>query len=363
MRGQKEQQATMLLGLAPDDFVPADHPIRPIRAVVDQVLAEVSPQFTEMYARIGRPSVPPEHLVKASLLMALYSVPSERQFCERLRYDLLFKWFLGLPINQPAFNPTTFTKNRQRLLEQDVAVRVLAGVVEEARLQGLLSEDHFSVDGTLMEAWASLKSVQPKDGDDEPPRGQGGGRNREVDFHGERRSNATHASTTDPEAKLMRKGSNQAARLCYAGHLLVENRNGFIVDALLTEATGYAERQAALELLERQGIGAGATLGADKSYDTQSFVAALDDRGVDPHIARHTTNRRSAVPEPVAADPGYRLSQRRRKLVEEPFGWLKTVAQSRKLRYLGVVLNNLWFTFAAAAYNLVRLAKFRPQYA
>lgn len=363
MRGQDEQQATMLLGLAPDDFVPADHPIRSIRAVVDAVLREVSPQFDAMYARTGRPSVPPEHLVKASLLMALYSIPSERQFCERLRYDLLFKWFLGLPINEPPFDPTSFTKNRQRLLEQDVAVAVLSGVVEEARRRKLLSEDHFSVDGTLMEAWASLKSVQPKDGDDEPPRGQGGGRNREVDFHGQRRSNATHASTTDPEAKLMRKGNNQAARLCYAGHVLVENRNGFIVDALLTEATGYAEREAAVELLERQGIAAGATLGADKSYDTRDFVAALDERGISPHIARHTTNRRSAVPEAVAVEPGYALSQRRRKLAEEPFGWLKTVAQSRKLRYLGVALNNLWFTFAATAYNLVRLAKLRPRYA
>lgn len=360
MRGQAERQATMLLGLAPDDFVPADHPIRSIRAVVDAVLRDVSPQFEAMYARIGRPSVPPEHLVKASLLMALYSIPSERQFCERLRYDLLFKWFLGLPITEPPFDPTTFTKNRQRLLEQDVAMTVLAGVVEEARRRKLLSEDHFSVDGTLMEAWASLKSVQPKD-EDEPPRG--GGRNREANFHGERRSNATHASTTDPEARLMRKGSGQEARLCYAGHLLVENRNGFIVDAILTEATGFAEREAALALLERQGIGAGATIGADKGYDTRDFVAELDARGIGPHIARHTTNRRSAVPETVAAEAGYRLSQRRRKLVEEPFGWLKTVAQSRKLRYLGVALNNLWFTFAAAAYNLVRLAKFRPQYA
>ena len=358
MRGQQERQATMLLGLAPDEFVPADHPIRRIRAVVDAVLREVSPQFDTMYARIGRPSVPPEHLVKASLLMALYSIPSERQFCERLRYDLLFKWFLGLPITEPPFDPTSFTKNRQRLLEQDVAVQVLAGVVEEARRQKLLSEDHFSVDGTLMEAWASLKSVQPKD-DDDPPRG--GGRNREANFHGQRRTNATHASTTDPGAKLMRKGNSQEARLCYAGHLLVENRNGFIVDAVLTEATGLAEREAALELLERQGIGSGATLGADKSYDTRDFVARLDERGVRPHIARHTTNRRSAVPDVVAAEPGYRLSQRRRKLVEEPFGWLKTVAQSRKLRYVGVTLNNLWFTFAAAAYNLVRLARSQAQ--
>jgi transposase len=360
MRGQTERQAAMLVAVAPEDFIPRDHPIRRIREIVDVVLARLSPQFSTMYARIGRPSVPPEHLIKATLLMAFYSIRSERQFCERLQYDLLFKWFLGLTINEKVFDPTSFTKNRDRLLKQDIAVLVLAEVVEEARRRKLLSDDHFSVDGTLLQAWASLKSLQPRDEQD-PAAGNDGGRNREVDFHGQRRRNATHVSRTDPEAKLARKGSAQEARLCYAGHLLVENRNGFIVDALLSEATGTAEREAALRLLERRGIGAGATLAADKGYDTRDFVAALQERRIVPHIARNTSNRRSAVPESIAAEEGYALSQRRRKLAEEPFGWLKTVAQSRKLRFLGVELNQLWYLFSAAAYNLVRLAKLQPQ--
>lgn len=360
MRGGTERQAAMLVAVAPEDFIPKDHPIRHIREIVDVVLARLSPQFSTMYARIGRPSVPPEHLIKATLLMAFYSIRSERQLCERLQYDLLFKWFLGLTINEKVFDPTSFTKNRERLLKQEIAVLVLAEVVEEARRRKLLSEDHFSVDGTLLQAWASLKSIQPRDEQD-PPAGSGGGRNREVDFRGQRRRNETHVSRTDPEAKLARKGSAQEARLCYAGHLLVENRNGFIVDALLSEATGTAEREAALRLLERQSIGAGATLAADKGYDTRDFVAALQERGIVPHIARNTSNRRSAVPESIAAEEGYALSQRRRKLAEEPFGWFKTVAQSRKLRFLGVEVNQLWYLFSAAAYNLVRLAKLQPQ--
>jgi len=361
MRGRTERQAEMLVAVSPEDFIPRGHPIRRIREIVDVVLARLSPEFNGMYARIGRPSVPPEHLIKATLLMAFYSIRSERQFCERLQYDLLFKWFVGLTINEAVFDPTSFTKNRERLLKQDIAVLVLGEVVEEARRRKLLSEDHFSVDGTLLQAWASLKSIRPRDEQEDPPAGNSGGRNREVDFHGQRRRNATHVSRTDPEAKLARKGSAQEARLSYSGHLLVENRNGFVVDALLSEATGTAERDAALRLLERQGIGAGATLGADKGYDTRDFVAALQAMGISPHIARNTSNRRSAVPEDIAAEEGYALSQRKRKLAEEPFGWLKTVAQSRKLRYLGVAVNQLWFLFGAAAYNLVRLAKLQPQ--
>jgi len=358
MRGEKERQATMLVGATAEDLVPARHPIRRIREVVDRLLEELSPVFAEMYAERGRPSIPPEHLLKSTLLMALYSIRSERQFCERLQYDLLFKWFLGLNIMDRAFNPTTFTHNRERLLKHQVAEAFLAATVAEARRQRLLSEDHFSVDGTLLQAWASLKSFRPRDDQDPPP---GGGRNAPANFHGQQRTNETHVSTSDPEARLMRKGSQQEAKLCFAGHLLTENRNGLIVEALLSEASGRAEREAALRLVGRHGLRPGATLGADKAYDTRSFVADLQAQGVVPHIARNTSGRRSAVPEAVAATPGYAISQRRRKLVEEPFGWLKTVAQSRKLRYLGVARNQLWFLIAAAGYNLIRLAKLSPQ--
>jgi transposase len=358
MRGRPERQAKMLFHVSPEDLIPARHPIRRIRELVDAMLGELSTRFAEMYPERGRPSIPPEYLLKGTLLMALYSIRSERQFCERLQYDLLFKWFLGLNITDEAFDPSGFSHNRQRLLGQEIAEAFLGETVRQARKQRLISEDHFTVDGTLLQAWASLKSFRPKD-EDEPP--AGGGRNAPSDFHGQRRSNQTHVSTTDPEARLMRKGRQQEARLCYSGHLLTENRNGFIVDALLGEASGWSEREAAVRLVDRQQLKPGATLGADKAYDTQDFVAALDERGIVPHIARNTSRRRSAVPESVAETDGYALSLRRRKLVEEPFGWLKTVAGSRKLRYLGVKRNQLWFLVAAAGYNLVRLARLTPQ--
>jgi hypothetical protein len=290
--------------------------------------------------------------------MAFYSIRSERQFCERLQYDLLFKWFLGLNITDPAFDPTAFSHNRERLLEHEIAETFLGETVRQARRLRLISEDHFTVDGTLLQAWASLKSFRPRD-EGEPP--AGGGRNAPSDFHGQRRSNQTHVSRTDPQARLMRKGRHQEARLSYCGHLLTENQNGIIVDALLSEASGTAEREAAVHLVDRQKLKPGATLGADKAYDTRSFVEALTERGVVPHVARNTSGRRSAVPDAVAESPGYATSQRRRKLVEEPFGWLKTVAGSRKLRYLGVRRNQLWFLIVAAGYNLVRLARLTPQ--
>lgn len=359
MRGRNERQAKMLLGVTPDDLVPAKHPIRRIRELVDDILDGLSPLFEEMYSDRGRPSIPPEQLLKATLLMAFYSIRSERQFCERLQYDLLFKWFLGLNITDSAFDPTTFTHNRERLLRHEVAEAFLGATVREARSRRLISEDHFTVDGTLLQAWASLKSFRPRD-DQEPP-SSGGGRNAPADFHGQSRSNETHVSTTDPEARLMRKGSQQEAKLCFAGHLLTENRNGLIVDAMLSEATGRAERDAALRLVERQRLKPGATLGADKAYDTQAFVAELDARGIVPHIARNTSGRRSAVPDEVAETAAYLTSQRRRKLVEEPFGWFKTVAGSRKLRYLGVARNQFWFHFVAVGYNLIRIARLTPQ--
>jgi transposase len=361
MRGQDEQQGQMLLGVTPEDFIPEDHPIRRIRSLADAVLKQLSPQLSAMYSTIGRPSVPPEHLIKATLLMALYSIRSERQFCERLRYDLLFKWFLGLNINDPAFNPTTFTKNRERLLDQEIAMAVLGEVTREARKRRLVSDDHFTVDGTLLQAWASFKSVRPRD-DADGPSSTGGGRNREVSFHGQRRTNETHLSTTDPEARLARKGNGQEARLSFAGHLLMENRNGLILDVLITEATGRAEREAALVMLDRRLTPRKrVTLAGDKGYDTRDFVEELRQRGVTPHVAQNTSKRRSAIDRRTTRHPGYVLSQRVRKRVEECFGWAKTVAGGRKLRYLGVRKNQLWATFTAVAFNLLRMANLEPQ--
>jgi transposase len=357
MRGKVERQATMLLGVTAEELVPPKHPIRRIRELVDGILAELSPTFAAMYAERGRPSIPPEYLLKGTLLMALYSIRSERQFCERLQYDLLFKWFLGLNITDAAFDPTAFSHNRERLLKHEVAGAFLAATVAEAGKRRLLSEDHFTVDGTLLQAWASLKSFRARDDEDGPA---GPGRNAPSDFHGQRRRNETHVSTTDPEARLMRKGGQQEARLSFSGHLLTENRHGLIVDAMLTTATGYAEREAALALADRQSLRPGATLGADKAYDTAAFVAALRQRGITPHIAQHTQRRGSAVPDAIAGSSGYAVSQRRRKLVEECFGWCKTVAASRKLRYLGVARNQHWFQMVAAGYNLVRMLRLAP---
>lgn len=352
MRGDSTEQAQMLLAITPDQLVPADHPIRRIKPLVEGVLARLSPLFDKMYAERGRPSIPPEHLLKASLLSALYSIRSERQFCERLRYDLLFKWFLDLNIADPGFDPSSFSKNRERLLAHDVARAFFAEVVAEAKRRHLLSAEHFTVDGTLLEAWASLKSYRPRDEQDPPP---GGGRNVEVDFRGQRRRRETHVSRTDPEALLFKKGASQAAKLSFMGHLLTENRHGLVVDVELTQATGYAERTAALRMLQRQRRGG--TVGADKAYDTRDFVAGCRAHGITPHLARNTSGRRSAIDGRTTRHVGYAYSQCRRKLVEEVFGWMKTVAGGRKLRYLGVARNQLWAELTAAAYNLLRMAK------
>jgi IS5 family transposase len=299
--------------------------------------------------------VPPEHLVKATLLMAFYTIRSERQFCERLQYDLLFKWFLGLNITDPAFDHSTFAKNRERLMKQEIVQALLGEVVREARRRRLVSEEHFTVDGTLLQAWASIKSLRPRSDEVEPP--EGGGRNRPVDFHGQRRSNETHVSRTDPKARLARKGNGQPALLSYAEHVLMENRNGLILDLLLTQATGRCEREAAVELLDRlERRAQRCTLGADKAYDTREFVAALRARKVTPHVAQNTSRRRSAIDGRTTRHPGYGISQRVRKLVEEIFGWSKTVGGSRKLRFVGLAKNQLWTGFTAIAYNLVRIA-------
>ena len=352
MRGESERQATMMLGLTPDGFVPKSHPLRRIKPLVDSALRRMSPLFDEIYADNGRPSIPPEHLLKASLLMAFFTIRSERQFCEQLRYNLLFKWFLDLNVEDEPFHPTTFTKNSERLLEADAARVLLKEVVKEARRRRLLSADHFSDDGTLLDAWASHKRYRPRD-EQGPPKG--GGRNRPRDFKGERRRRDTHASTTDPEAQLYRKGKQQEARLCYLGHVLSENRHGLVVDVELTEADGYAEREAALAMLERSVRGP-ATLGADRAYDTRDFVGDLRALGVTPHVAQNERGRRSAIDRRTTRHPGYAQSQRRRKIVEEVFGWIKTVGAGGKLRYLGRARNKLWFELTAAAYNLTRLA-------
>jgi len=354
MRGREDEQGAMLLSITPDELVPRNHPIRRVRAITDEALKALSPAFAGMYSDIGRPSIAPERLLKASILMALYSIRSERQFCERLQYDLLFKWFLNMNIATPAFDHASFSKNRERLVKHKVAEQFFAAVVAEATKAKLTSDEHFTVDGTLLQAWASLKSVKPRDDDEPPPTGR---KNVDVDFHGQRRTNETHRSTTDPEARIARKGRGQEARLFFGGHVLMENRNGLVVDVLVTQATGTAERDATLLMLDRRrGARKRVTLGADKGYDTRAFIQALRERGVTPHVAQHTTKRRSAIDGRTTQHEGYRLSQRVRKRVEEIFGWMKTVGGGRKLRYIGTTKNQLWATLTATAYNLVRMA-------
>jgi transposase len=338
-----------------------DHPIRRIKPVVEAVLAELAPEFDAMYARTGRQSVPPEHLLKATVLMALYSIRSERQFCERLRYDLLFKFFLDLNVDDEGFDHSTFSRNRERLLSHEIADRFFAAVVQQAHLRRYISGEHFSVDGTLLEAWASHKSFRPKDdggkGGPPPP-----GRNAEVDYHGERRSNETHHSTTDPEARLARKGNGVAAKLSYAGHLLMENRNALIADMELSSATGYAERETALTLLRRLPTRARRrTVAGDKGFDTRDFIAGCREIGVTPHVSQNTSNRRSAIDGRTTRHAGHVTSLRIRKRIEEPFGWMKTIAGGRKLRYIGLQRNRAWFLMTGAVYNLIRITALDAQ--
>jgi len=343
----------MLTSLQPGDLIPPDHPIRRIRMVVDAVLDEFDDEFEAMYASKGRPSVPPEQLLKATVLMAMYSIRSERAFCERLNYDLLFKWFLDMAIDAKAFDASTFSKNRQRLLDHDIADRFFALVVAQAKLRRYVSSDHFSVDGTLLEAWASHKSFQPKDGPPTPPPA---GRNAEVDFHGQKRSNETHASTTDPEARMARKSMATAAKLSYSGHLLMEHRNALIVDIELTQASGYAERDTALEMLARlPATKRRRTVAGDKAYDTRGFVADLRELNITPHLAPNTTRQRSTIDGRTTRHEGHAISQRIRKRIEEPFGWIKTIAGGRKLRYIGRQRNRAWFLMSGAVYNILRI--------
>ena len=352
MRGSDERSDFLFSYVSPEQRVPADHPLRPIRRMVDAALGRLSPQFEAIYTDFGRPSIPPEQLLRALLLQVLYTVRSERLLIEQLEYNLLFRWFVGLGIDEPIWDPSTFSKNRDRLLRGDIADAFFAEVVGEARTHGLLSDEHFTVDGTLLEAWASHKSFRPKD--ENPPRPSGDPKNPAVNFRGERRKNETHASTTDPDARLYRKGDGQPARLVYMGHVLMENRSGLVVDTQVTPADEYGERYAALTMAEALP-GARVTLGGDKAYDDAGFVAELRHMRVTPHVAQHTKNRRSAIDARTTGQPGYAISQRKRKRVEEIFGWMKTIGLLRKLRHRGGGRVTWIFRFTAAAFNLVRI--------
>jgi transposase len=323
--------------------------------MVDAVLREMSPEFAAMYSHTGRPGIPPERLLRALLLQVLYSVRSERMLMEQLDYNLLFRWFVGLTIDDPVWNASTFSKNRDRLLAGDVAQRFFDQVLAEARSRHFLSNEHFTVDGTLIEAWASHKSFRPKDGNDDPP--ADAGRNADVDFRGRPRSNDTHASTTDPDARLFRKSRQTGAVLCYMGHVLMENRNGLAVGGRLSHATGRAEREAAVSMVAEVPGVSPITLGGDKGYDTTDFVADLREIGVTPHVAQNDRGRSSAVDERTTRHPGYDISQRKRKLVEEIFGWIKTVGCLRKTRHRGRERVGWVYIFTLAAYNLVRIEK------
>ena len=355
MRGDDPHQGWVYSYIMPEQRVPQDHPLRAIRAMVDAVLHELSPAFDRLYSKVGRPSIPPERLLRALLLQVLYTVRSERQLMEQLDYNLLYRWFVGLNMDDPIWDATTFTKNRQRLLDGDIAQAFFERVLAQARERQLLSAEHFTVDATLIEAWAGLKSFRPKEQDptDPPPPDDPG--NPTVNFHGERRRNATHHSTTDPDARLFRKGNGREAKLSYMGHVLMENRNGLVVRAQATAATGTAEAHTAEDLLEQLAGERRRTVGADKAFDTGDFVDAMRDLHVTPHVAQHTTGRRSAIDERTTRHPGYAISQRARKRVEEIFGWLKTVGLMRKVRHRGTDRVDWMFVFACAVYNLVRL--------
>jgi transposase len=357
MRGENSTQGQMFTYLSPEQRVPADHPLRPIKESADQVLKELSRTCRAMYSEVGRPSIPPERLLKAQVLIALFSVRSDRLFCETLDYNILFRWFLDMNLEEPSWDASTFSKNCDRLLEHDVATKVFDAVVRKARQKNLLSDEHFTVDGTLVEAWASMKSFRPKG---EPPseRPNTEGRNPSVDFRGEKRKNATHCSTTDPEARLMRKADGQTARLSYSTHALMENRHGLLVD--LKVGIGYVEREAAIEMLERQARKRiwPRTLGADKGYDTRKFVGEMRRRGITPHVTANLGHQGgSAIDGRTTRHRGYVISQRLRKRVEEIFGWCKTVGGMRRSRFEGRERTQLFALIVGTAYNLMRMAK------
>ena len=359
MRGADTKQASMLSLLTPEKRVPPKHPLRLVKQMAEAALKELSPLFDAMYSTVGRSSIPPERLLKASLLMAFYTIRSERLFCEQLDYNILFRWFLDMNMDEPSFDHSTFSKNRERLIAHDVAKEFFLTIVAQARAAGLMSDDHFTVDGTLIEAWASLKSFRKKDdkpGDRPPPDDPG---NPTVDFHNEKRSNATHQSTTDPESRLAKKSKGAAAKLSYSQHALMENRNGLLVDLRIAEANGTAERQNALQMIDERLPGTKRiTLGGDKGYDTKDFVAECGRRNVTPHVAQNITQQRgSAIDERTTRHCGYSVSQRIRKRVEEIFGWTKTVANFRRTRFKGGARTELASYFVGAAYNLLRMGR------
>lgn len=359
MRGQQNEQPMMLAWIDIEARVPREHPLRPIKQLADEALASLSAVFDRMYSARGRRSIPPERLLKASLLIPLYTIRSERQLCEQLEYNLLFRWFLDMDPWEPVFDPTTFTKNRQRLLEHQVGRELFDEVVAQAHERGLLSDEHFTVDGTLIEAAASFKSFKPKDGPPPPTTDNDPG-NPSVDFHGEKRSNATHQSTTDPEALLFKKAMGKEAKLGFLVHGLMENRNGMLVDLVTTQATGTAERDVVPELLQgaKERYFRPKTLGGDKNYDTRGCVDAMREEGVTPHVAQNTKRKGgSAIDGRTTRHPGYAVSQRIRKRVEEIFGWMKTVGGFRKTRYRGVARTGLCGYLVGAAYNLVRMTR------
>jgi transposase len=357
MRGEDRRTGSLFSYVDLEARVGKDHPLRAIRLLVNEALAALASEFAALYAPIGRPSIPAEKLLRAMLLQALYSIRSERQLMERLEFDLLFRWFVGLGIDDAVWDHSVFSKNRDRLLEGEIAAKFLNAILAQPLVKRLLSAEHFSVDGTLIEAWASMKSFKPKDGANDPP-AEGGGRNKEADFHGEKRSNETHVSTSDPEARLYRKGTGKEAKLCFIGHALMENRHGLFVDACLTPADGHAERIAALHMIEpRADRPRAITLGADKAYDAEDFVNELRAMKVTPHVAQNTSGRTSAIDGRTTRHAGYAISQRIRKRIEEGFGWIKTIAGQEKTRFRGRDRVGWAFTFAAAAYNLTRLPK------
>jgi transposase len=353
MRGADDQPGSMFSYVSLEERVPADHPLRAVRRITDRALERISPQLGTLYVKFGRPSIPPEKLLRALLLQALYTIRSERQLIEQIEYNLLFRWFVGLGMDDAVWAPTTFTKNRDRLLDGDIAAAFFDAVLIHADTERLLSDEHFTVDGTLLEAWASQKSFRPRDQD--PPTDGGG--NPTVNFHGQRRTNATHQSTTDPDARLYKKARGREARLGYLGHVLMEHRSGLIVRTMVTPADGYGERDAAMVMIERVPGRHRITVAADKGYDTRDLVAGLRAMHATPHVAQHMTGRRSAIDRRATRHPGYAISQRKRKLVEQGFGWMKTIGGLRKLRHRRGPLVDWIFTFTAAAYNIVRLRR------
>lgn len=353
MRGADEQPGSMFSYVSLEERVPPDHPLRAIRRITDRALERLSPRFGTLYINFGRPSIPPEKLLRALLLQALYTIRSERQLMEQLDYNLLFRWFVGLGMDDAVWSPTTFSKNRDRLLDGDIAAAFFDAVLIHADTARLLSDEHFTVDGTLLEAWASQKSFRPRDQD--PPPDSGG--NPTVNFHGQRRTNATHQSTTDPDARLYKKARGREARLGYLGHLLMEHRSGLIVKATVTPATGHGERDAALVMIEALPGRHRVTVAGDTGYNTREFVAELGRLQVTPHLAQAATDRRRAIDGRTTRHRTYQISQQKRKLVEQGFGWIKTVGGLRKLRHRGGALVTWTFTFTAAAYNIVRLRR------